>query len=214
VVFAVFLAAFSRSYILAYNSHALKEIFNVHTLDLQVRLTGVLISGRAAPICISAFWLQSFFACGWTVHALVVNSTLLFAWRCGDVCCLLRPKPAGQRTAGWSAPAWGGQAQGCNVLRQSYVRLVRLATGTRLPLLRCALPQAVAKSFGFSGPPKVSLNIESKAAHGRRAKKVQGQAAGGGADYRRFKPASGHAFSAANPYGVRAKGDNRQLARF
>jgi ATP-dependent RNA helicase DDX18/HAS1 len=26
-----------RSYILAYNSHALKEIFNVHTLDLQVR---------------------------------------------------------------------------------------------------------------------------------------------------------------------------------
>lgn len=27
----------SRSYILAYNSHALKDIFNVHTLDLQVR---------------------------------------------------------------------------------------------------------------------------------------------------------------------------------
>lgn len=26
-----------RSYILAYNSHALKDIFNVHTLDLQVR---------------------------------------------------------------------------------------------------------------------------------------------------------------------------------
>ena len=25
-----------RSYILAYNSHALKDIFNVHTLDLQV----------------------------------------------------------------------------------------------------------------------------------------------------------------------------------
>lgn len=71
----------------------------------------------------------------------------------------------------------------------------------------------MAKSFGFSGPPKVSLNIESKAAHGRRAKKAQGQGAGA-ADYRRFKPASGHAFSAANPYGVRAKGDNRQLARF
>lgn len=75
--------------------------------------------------------------------------------------------------------------------------------------------QAVAKSFGFSGPPKVSLNIESKAAHGRRAKKVQQvQGGAGGADYRRFKPASGHAFSASNPYGVRAKGDNRQLARF
>lgn len=77
------------------------------------------------------------------------------------------------------------------------------------------LLQAVAKSFGFSGPPKVSLNIESKAAHGRRAKKALGQGTGGGgADYRRFKGGSGHAFSAANPYGVRAKGDNRQLARF
>lgn len=80
--------------------------------------------------------------------------------------------------------------------------------------------QAVAKSFGFSGPPKVSLNIESKAAHGRRAKRGAHQTGGGGgagaggADYRRFKPASGHTFSAANPYGVRAKGDNRQLARF
>jgi ATP-dependent RNA helicase DDX18/HAS1 len=77
--------------------------------------------------------------------------------------------------------------------------------------------QAVAKSFGFSGPPKVSLNIESKAAHGRRAKKgQQGQQGGGGADYRRskFKSSSGHAFSASNPYGMRAKGDNRQLARF
>jgi ATP-dependent RNA helicase DDX18/HAS1 len=70
----------------------------------------------------------------------------------------------------------------------------------------------VAKSFGFSVPPKVSLNIESKAAHGRRAKRVAAGSSGGGADYRRTK--SGHAFSAANPYGVRAKGDNRQLARF
>jgi ATP-dependent RNA helicase DDX18/HAS1 len=78
----------------------------------------------------------------------------------------------------------------------------------------CRLLQAVAKSFGFSGPPKVSLNIESKAAHGRRAKK--GQQGAGGADYRRTKgkPSSGHAFSASNPYGLRAKGDNRQLARF
>jgi ATP-dependent RNA helicase DDX18/HAS1 len=77
----------------------------------------------------------------------------------------------------------------------------------------------VAKSFGFSVPPKVSLNIESKAVHGRRAKKVAA-GGGGGADYRRgkhglsLKPQSGHAFSAANPYGVRAAGDTRQLARF
>uniref|UniRef100_A0A383VPH8 ATP-dependent RNA helicase n=1 Tax=Tetradesmus obliquus TaxID=3088 RepID=A0A383VPH8_TETOB len=70
--------------------------------------------------------------------------------------------------------------------------------------------QAVAKSFGFSGPPRVNLNIESKAAHGRRAAKAKA----GTADYRRFKGQSGHTFSAANPYGVRAKGDNRQLARF
>jgi ATP-dependent RNA helicase DDX18/HAS1 len=73
-------------------------------------------------------------------------------------------------------------------------------------VLRC---QAVAKSFGFSGPPRVSLNIESKASHGRKAAKAK-QAA---ADYRRFKPQSGHAFSAANPYGMRAAGDKRQLAR-
>lgn len=31
-----------RSYILAYNSHGLKDIFNVHTLDLQVRLADVM----------------------------------------------------------------------------------------------------------------------------------------------------------------------------
>ncbi len=30
-----------RSYVLAYNSHGLKDTFNVHTLDLQVR--GVLL---------------------------------------------------------------------------------------------------------------------------------------------------------------------------
>lgn len=58
----------------------------------------------------------------------------------------------------------------------------------------------------------MNLNIESKAAHGRRAAKAKAGAAG--ADYRRIKSKSGHAFSAANPYGVRAKGDNRQLARF
>jgi ATP-dependent RNA helicase DDX18/HAS1 len=79
------------------------------------------------------------------------------------------------------------------------------------PLLVCfTFLQAVAKSFGFSGPPRVNLNIESKAAHGRRAAKAKA----GTADYRRFKGQSGHTFSAANPYGVRAKGDNRQLARF
>ena len=35
-----------RSYILAYNSHQLKDIFNVHSLDLQVGAVSKLRSGR------------------------------------------------------------------------------------------------------------------------------------------------------------------------
>ena len=78
---------------------------------------------------------------------------------------------------------------------------------------------AVARSFGFAVPPRVSLNIESKAAHARKA--ARGKAGGGGGggglgggkgggDYRR---ATGHAFSASNPYGKRAAGDTRQFVR-
>lgn len=70
----------------------------------------------------------------------------------------------------------------------------------------CCL-QAVAKSFGFAVPPRVNLNIESKAAHGRKAAKVK-QA---GADYRRMK--TGHSFSASNPYGKRKESDMRQFVR-
>ncbi|KAK9847181.1 hypothetical protein WJX84_012444 [Apatococcus fuscideae] len=65
---------------------------------------------------------------------------------------------------------------------------------------------AVAKSFGFTMPPRVNLNIESKAKHSRMAKK---QAMG--ADYRRQK--TGHTFSAANPYGKREVSDQRQFSR-
>lgn len=64
---------------------------------------------------------------------------------------------------------------------------------------------AVAKSFGFTRPPKVQLNLESKAAHTRKAKKLAEQ--GGG------RRATGHGFSAANPYGKRAEGDTRQFVR-
>lgn len=106
--------------------------------------------------------------------------------------------------------------------------------------------KAVARSFGFAQPPRVNINIESKAAHTRKAQKGQG------ADYRRQKsgalgcagsrgahtqalhllrrslqrrlrprapPAAsapapaGHSFSAANPYGQRQAGDNRQFVR-
>lgn len=64
--------------------------------------------------------------------------------------------------------------------------------------------KAVGKSFGFTAPPRVTLNLESKASHTRK----QGQA---GADYKRQK--SGHAFSANTPYGKKNSGDQRQFAR-
>ena len=69
--------------------------------------------------------------------------------------------------------------------------------------------KAVARSFGFSAPPRVNINIESKAAHTRRAHK--GGGGGEGADYRRG--GSAHKFSAASPYGKREGGDNRQFVR-
>ncbi|EFN57448.1 hypothetical protein CHLNCDRAFT_142930 [Chlorella variabilis] len=66
--------------------------------------------------------------------------------------------------------------------------------------------KAVARSFGFSSPPRVNINLESKAAHTRKAQK-----AGHGADYRRMK--SGHKFSASNPYGKVQEADTRQFVR-
>ena len=59
---------------------------------------------------------------------------------------------------------------------------------------------------------QVNLNLESKAAHKRKAvrHKLEG-AAPPPADYRRGK--SGHAFSADNPYGARPAGDKRQFVR-
>ena len=73
----------------------------------------------------------------------------------------------------------------------------------------------MARSFGFTTPPRVNLNIESKASHARKAAKTQykagGGGGGGGADYRRMK--TGHTFSAANPYGKKAAGDTRQFIR-
>ena len=61
---------------------------------------------------------------------------------------------------------------------------------------------SLSKSFGFTVPPKVNLNIESKAKHTRKKAKVGGHDRG-----------TGHGFSASNPHGARAKGDSRQLAR-
>mmetsp|Transcript_11593 Transcript_11593/g.29623 ORF Transcript_11593/g.29623 Transcript_11593/m.29623 type:complete len:624 (+) Transcript_11593:158-2029(+) len=67
--------------------------------------------------------------------------------------------------------------------------------------------QAVARSFGFLTPPRINLQLESKAGHVRKAAKAKAK---GGVDYRRMK--TGHAFSAENPYGRRAAGDTRQFS--
>jgi len=58
----------------------------------------------------------------------------------------------------------------------------------------------VAKSFGFSAPPKVELNLKAKSLRER-------------APVSHKKRASGHAFSASNPYGKRQCTDTRQFSR-
>ena len=75
----------------------------------------------------------------------------------------------------------------------------------------------VATSFGFHRQPKVQLNLDSKAANGR--KRIGGGdgsrgrgTGGGGSDYRRQK-GTGHGFSAENPYGKKKDGDTRQFVR-
>lgn len=68
----------------------------------------------------------------------------------------------------------------------------------------------MARSFGFTVPPRVNLQLESHSSHTRKAAKLAGGAKGG-ADYRRMN--TGHKFSAANPYGRRDAGDKRQFAR-
>ena len=68
--------------------------------------------------------------------------------------------------------------------------------------------QGVGEAFGFSVPPRVDLNFSAK---GEKRKKPQG-AAGGGKKPGLFG-ASGHAFSADNPYGKRAPDDKRQFVR-
>lgn len=67
---------------------------------------------------------------------------------------------------------------------------------------------AVAKSFGFTVPPRVNLTIESRTAHARKASKLAKEK---GADYKRGK--SGHSFGASNPYGKKGDGDKRQFVR-
>ena len=88
---------------------------------------------------------------------------------------------------------------------------------------------AVAKSFGFTVPPKVHLAMESvrggprgRKPHAkvRTAKKTQrgprrvltpGALSGQGKAGVISQKASGHGFSAANPYGARKTSDQRQF---
>eukprot|EP01138_Halocafeteria_seosinensis_P006930 gb/GECG01007088.1/.p1 GENE.gb/GECG01007088.1/~~gb/GECG01007088.1/.p1 ORF type:complete len:854 (+),score=140.74 gb/GECG01007088.1/:1-2562(+) len=73
---------------------------------------------------------------------------------------------------------------------------------------------AVGKSFGFSVPPRINLNLKTTGQKVRR----RGGGGGFGDDSKRphyfKKKASGHAFSASNPYGKRKEGDKRQFAKF
>eukprot|EP00904_Undaria_pinnatifida_P003064 jgi/Undpi1/12759/HiC_scaffold_6.g02427.m1 len=67
--------------------------------------------------------------------------------------------------------------------------------------------QAVARAFGFTVPPRVDLKLSARGQKGRGGGKERDQgrrksAEGGG---------GGHAFSATNPYGKKAKGDARQF---
>jgi len=71
---------------------------------------------------------------------------------------------------------------------------------------------AVASSFGFEGPPRVQLNLESKAKHARREKRQGMEGADDGRKRKQAGQHSGHGFSSANPYGKRDKGDTRQFA--
>ncbi len=75
---------------------------------------------------------------------------------------------------------------------------------------------AVATSFCFDNPPRVNLNMMgSSKGNRRRGPNAEG---GGSSKPDRLreivrKHATGHAFSASNPYGRRAEGDQRQFSK-
>ena len=65
---------------------------------------------------------------------------------------------------------------------------------------------AVATSFGFETPPKVTLMLKANSKESAR------KGAGGGKRGRdQAKAGSGHRFSAENPYGQRGSADARQF---
>jgi len=68
----------------------------------------------------------------------------------------------------------------------------------------------VAKSFGFTVPPKVNLNVSAK---GTRVKR-KGFGAGWAKGKEKPKSGGNRHFSAQNPYGKRDAGDKRQFVKF
>lgn len=66
---------------------------------------------------------------------------------------------------------------------------------------------AVAASFGFEHPPKVTLMLKANAKEAGRKGAV-----GAKGKKEKAKAGSGHTFSADNPYGQRASGDARQFS--
>ena len=67
---------------------------------------------------------------------------------------------------------------------------------------------AVARSFGFEHPPKVTLMLKANAKEDKGSQRAGAQGGKGG----RGKVGSGHKFSADNPYGQRGSGDKRQFS--
>lgn len=72
----------------------------------------------------------------------------------------------------------------------------------------------IGRAFGFTVPPRVDLNFSARGDKTERRKRTRDESdsAGSNKKQQRFG-ASGHAFSADNPYGKRAAGDVRQFSR-
>jgi ATP-dependent RNA helicase DDX18/HAS1 len=79
--------------------------------------------------------------------------------------------------------------------------------------------QGLGKAFGFTVPPKVDVNFSARGdRQGRKKRNFADLDSSGNVDEQQMKKkerfaASGHGFSAENPYGKRAVNDKRQFVR-
>lgn len=65
-----------RSYLLAYNSHSMKDIFDIHQLDLKVNVCDVLSQCSVIGVC--SFLLAQHFASLQVLHNLKLSSRSTF----------------------------------------------------------------------------------------------------------------------------------------